>query len=203
MKIGILGGTFDPVHLGHLMLASSAHDEYHLDEVWFVPNASPPHKSAILASFSDRAEMIRLAVSEAALNGEDYLRLKLFEKDCGAVHYSYQTMRHLREEFPDNTYYFIIGADSLFKISTWMRPEILLKDCVLLAASRDKSAKDTMRREAEKLKKTYGADVRFLHTNKMSVSSEKIRREIKNGDSVKGEVPASVAKYMDENSLYR
>ena len=110
MRIGIMGGTFDPIHNGHLMLGEYAYQQFHLDEVWYMPNGNPPHKSnpEIRKDLQDRAEMTRLAIEEIP-----YFRLCTYEMDRKETSYSYQTMEYFKETYPQDEFYFIIGADSL------------------------------------------------------------------------------------------
>ena len=110
MKIGIMGGTFDPIHNGHLMLGQAAYEAFGLDEVWFLPNGNPPHKesSRIEASAKERVEMTRLAVS-----GIPYFRVEPYEAERDAVSCTWQTLEYFRSKYPDDQMFFIIGADSL------------------------------------------------------------------------------------------
>ena len=116
MRIGIMGGTFDPIHNGHLMLGEYAYQQFHLDEVWYMPNGNPPHKSnpEIRKDLQDRAEMTRLAIEEIP-----YFRLCTYEMDRKETSYSYQTMEYFKETYPQDEFYFIIGADSLFNLESF------------------------------------------------------------------------------------
>ena len=115
MKIGIMGGTFDPIHNGHLMLGQAAYEAFGLDEVWFLPNGNPPHKesSRIEASAKERVEMTRLAVSEIP-----YFRVEPYEAERDEVSCTWQTLEYFRGKYPDDQMFFIIGADSLFTMDT-------------------------------------------------------------------------------------
>ena len=115
MKVGIMGGTFDPIHNAHIMLAEYAFREYQLDEVWFMPNGNPPHKQNQKGrtDVGVRAEMVRLAIA-----GKNSFRLEEYEVHRKEISYSYETMEHFREIYPGHHFYFIIGADSLFSIET-------------------------------------------------------------------------------------
>ena len=135
MRIGIMGGTFDPIHNGHLMLGEYAYQQFHLDEVWYMPNGNPPHKSnpEIRKDLQDRAEMTRLAIEEIP-----YFRLCTYEIDRKETSYSYQTMEYFKETYPQDEFYFIIGADSLFNLETWKCPERLLKTEIGRASCRER-----------------------------------------------------------------
>ena len=134
MKIGIMGGTFDPIHNGHLMLGEYAYKEFQLDQIWFMPNGNPPHKSndTIESQTQNRVEMVKRAIA-----GIDYFVLQPYEVDNKAVHYSYKTLEYFKGVYPEHEFYFIIGADSLFAIENWKQPDRLLKTCVILAAYRE------------------------------------------------------------------
>lgn len=200
MKIGIMGGTFDPIHNGHLMLGEYAYRQFCLDEVWFMPNGNPPHKSndIIESQTNHRVEMVRRAIAE-----KDYFSLQLYEVENKEVNYSYKTMEHFKKAYPEYTFYFIIGADSLFSIEKWVHPEILLRDCIVLAAYRDDTGTDEMLSQIQYLNEKYGADIRLLNTPNVDISSSDIRERIKDGLSIRKMVPEAVFDYIEENQLFR
>lgn len=200
MKIGIVGGTFYPIHKGHLMLAEYAKKEYHLDKIWFMPNKIPPHKSnaSIEAMMKHRVEMVKLAIGA----NPDYV-LQPYEVEHTDVSYSYRTLEHFRETYPRDTFYFIIGADSLFAIESWVKPERILKSCVILAAFRDGKNLEEMQRQISYLNEKYGGDIRLLHTPNTDVSSTDIRRRLRCGETVGGMVPKEVETYMKEQHLFQ
>lgn len=200
MKIGIMGGTFDPIHNGHLMLGEYAYQEFQLDEVWFMPNGNPPHKSndTIESQTKNRVEMVRRAIA-----GKEYFSLQLYETKNKEVNYSYKTMEHFKRAYPEYTFYFIIGADSLFSIEKWVHPEILLSDCIVLAAYRDNTGTDEMLSQIQYLNDKYGADIRLLNTPNVDISSSDIRERIKDGLSIRKMVPEAVFDYIEENQLFR
>ena len=113
MKIGIMGGTFDPIHIGHLLLAQFAYEECALDEIWFLPNGNPPHKQTKEGqdALAHRVEMVRLAIDDVP-----YFKLCLHESRINRHSYTYKTMQELNALYPENEFYFILGADSLFAI---------------------------------------------------------------------------------------
>ena len=114
-KVGILGGTFDPIHTGHLILAETACEAFSLDYVLIMPNGNPPHKPGqVNASMEQRTRMAELAASD-----NDHFRVSDFEKTPQDYHYTYETLEFLTQEHPDTDYYFILGADSLVHFHTW------------------------------------------------------------------------------------
>lgn len=200
MKIGIMGGTFDPIHNGHLMLGRAAYTQFGLDEVWFMPNGNPPHKksSSIESDAEHRAFMTKLAIS-----GIREFKLQLYEIERKELSYSYETLEHFRRCRRENEFYFIIGADSLFAIESWVKPERIMSACTLLAACRDDaSTPEVLMEQAAYLEKKYHARIGILHTPLMKVSSHELRQMIKEGRPVAGYLPVSVEKYIKEEGLY-
>lgn len=199
MKIGIMGGTFDPVHNGHLMLGRYARDLFALDEIWFMPNGNPPHKEndSIESLTKHRVEMVRRAIT-----GEKNFVLQLYEVNRKEVNYSYLTMEHFKEEYPEDEFYFIIGADSLFALERWVKPERLLKTCVILAAYRDGKKTSEMEEQISYLNEKYNADIRLLRTPDVDISSSDIRQMLKEGKSIDEMVPNVVCKYIEEQHLF-
>lgn len=200
MKIGIMGGTFDPIHNGHLMLAETAFTQFSLDEIWFMPNGKPPHKQwrTIAADVEDRIAMTRLAIEERA-----GFKLELYEARREEVSYSYETLNHLTELYPNDSFYFIVGADSLFSIETWVHPEKIFPLCTVLAACRDEiDTKAEMGEQISYLCEKYHADIELLASPLMPVSSHELRKAIASGKSITGYVPKKVEEYILEEGLY-
>ena len=200
MKTGIMGGTFDPIHNGHLMLAREAYRRFALDEVWFMPNGHPPHKDqdSIGSDVADRVEMVRLAIeTEASFHLEPY------EANCKEVSYSYQTLSYLHQKYKDDDFYFIIGADSLFAIETWMHPELIFPQCTILAAYRDEiDTNEEMYEQINYLRGKYQAVIELLATPLLDISSSSLRRDIKSGISIERQVPPPVNEYIKKHNLY-
>lgn len=200
-KIGIMGGTFDPVHNGHLMLADTAYRQFDLDQVWFLPNGNPPHKKEenIGTDARHRSRMVALAIQ-----GRDYCRLEEYEVRRREVSCSYQTLEYFRKQYPEDEFYFIIGADSLFAIETWVHPERIFPACVILAACRDDhDSLEEMKAQVGHLKTVYPkARIQLLRSPLIPVSSSEIRRKIRAGLSIAEEVPGEVEDYIKEEELY-
>ncbi len=200
MKIGIMGGTFDPIHNGHLMLGEYAYRQYTLDQIWFMPNGNPPHKSSetIESQTKHRVEMVKLAIADT-----EYFVLQPYEVESKDVHCSYKTMEHFKEVYPEHEFYFIIGADSLFNLEKWVLPARLLKTCVLLAAYRDEKGTDEMLEQIRYLNQKYDADIRLLNTPNVDISSSDIRKLLKENKSIQEIVPESVKRYIENQQLYK
>ncbi len=200
MKIGIMGGTFDPIHNGHLMLGRAALEAFGLDRVWYMPNGNPPHKdsSSIETDVHDRVEMVRLAISSCR-----EFRLEPYEAKRREVSYSYSTMEYFRGIYPEDDFYFIIGADSLFMIDKWVHPERIFPTCTVLAAYRDEiNTRQAMEEKIRELTETYGARIRLLVTPLVRISSHELRNEVREGRSIAGYVPEAVNTYILEKHLY-
>ena len=200
-NIGILGGTFDPIHKGHLALGQQAYEQFKLDQIWFMPNGNPPHKKSetIKSTAEDRMKMTSLAIApfpEFVLQPYEALRA---EVSC-----SYQTMEHFSKIYPDDEFYFIIGADSLMAIETWVHPERIFPTCTILATYRNEvKTKEEMNRQIQYLSEKYHAKIRLLETPLMPVSSHELRASLQSGDSVSEYMPAAVCSYIKQHHLYR
>lgn len=203
MKIGIMGGTFDPIHNGHLSLAKSAYRMFRLDEVWFLPNGNPPHKEkrSLKEHVEDRGNMVDLAIEKFP-----YFKLCEYEMQRKEPSYSYETMETLKRKYPDHEFYFIIGADSLFSLEFWKCPERLLKVVTVLAAYRgEKDTAEKMDQQIRYLNQKFGSDIRLLAAPMLSISSGEIRGRIaKSGLEIVRElpIPEKVAAYIKEKGLY-
>ena len=131
-KIGILGGTFDPIHNGHLALGKQAYEQFSLDEIWFMPSGHPPHKKGrLVTEGKEREDMVKLAIASVP-----YFVYSDFELKREGNTYTAQTLSLLKEVYPQHEFYFIIGADSLYEIEQWYHPEMVMKQAVLLVAAR-------------------------------------------------------------------
>lgn len=199
-KIGIMGGTFDPIHNAHLMLGRQAWEEYGLDEVWFMPSHTPPHKTDhLVTGTKDRCEMVKLAIAEYP-----YFRFSDFEISRTGNTYTAQTLQLLKEAYPEHTFFFIVGADSLYHIESWYHPELVLGHVTMLAAGREcEDASCSLEEQAEYLRNKYGAAIFLLHSDTMHVSSQELRERENLGLGIGDLVPASVERYIREHGLYQ
>ncbi len=201
MKIGIMGGTFDPIHNGHLMLADTAYRQFELDEVWFLPNGNPPHKkeSSIGTDARHRSAMVALAIE-----GRDDYRVEEYEVRRREVSCSYQTLEYFQQKYPKDRFYFIVGADSLFSIETWVHPERIFPVCTILAACRDDhDNREKMEGQIRYLKGKYPkARIRLLQSPLMPVSSHELREAIRLGRNITEYVPKKVEAYIKREGLY-
>lgn len=197
-KTGIMGGTFNPIHNGHLALAHKALEQFALDEVLFMPCGVPYMKAGqkVLDGHL-RAEMTALAIRD-----NPRFVLSGLELEQAGNTYTYRTLECLKAADPSAAYYFIVGADSLFHMTQWVHPELIFANCCILAAVRDDKTRDEMEGRIRLLQREYGADIRLLETAQMNISSSDIRRKIAAGASIEGDVPASVRAYIERKGLY-
>ncbi len=201
MKIGIVGGTFNPVHVGHLMLGEYAYEEANLDAIWFMPNAIPPHKliTNTEVSNADRSTMLQLAIQE-----QPYFELCSYELEReDQVSYTYQTLEQFQSLYPEHSFYFIIGSDSLFDLESWRCPEKVLGLCTLLVACRENIDLAVVHKQIHYLQEKYGCQIQLLQMPLLEISSSTIRERVKQGKNIKYLVSNSVRHYIGTHHLYQ
>ncbi len=198
-KIGIMGGTFDPIHNGHLLIAENAKDQLGLDEVRFIPTGRSPHKQG--KNITDA--MHRLRMVELAIADNPAFLLDDRELCSNELSYSYITLEQMRMELSDDQLFFIMGGDSLRDFKTWCHPERICSCATLVAAIRDDCDHEHLMQYADDLKQSYDADVRLIRTPNLSVSSSELRGCVADHRSIRYQVPDEVHKYILENDLYK
>lgn len=199
-KVGIMGGTFDPIHIGHLILGENAYLQFDLDHVLFMPSGNPPHKQERQgrATTSQRVAMVSQAVSS-----NPHFKLSMAETHDDGYTYTRETLSRLVLENPDTDYYFIMGADSLFTFETWKEPEDICRLCTLVVAVRDHVKQDKLNRQIDYLKELFQAKIEKLDTPNIDISSGTIRNWICRGKSIKYYVPDDVIHYIEEHCMYQ
>ena len=186
-QIGIMGGTFNPVHLAHLGMAEQVRKQLHLDEIWFIPNNPPPHKQlAGNVSAKDRCAMLELATHD-----NPYFHVKLFEIMRGGTSYTVDTLRYLKKRAPRNQYYLIMGSDEVNDFENWREPETIALLSTLVGVRRQ----------------NYPQNPRFpmiwVDAPNLDISSSLIRKNVATGNSIRYLVPESVRLYIESRGLYR
>lgn len=201
MKIGIMGGTFNPVHNGHLSLADASLKQYFLDEVWFMPSGLPAHKANDeLLDAEKRLTMVKLAIAE-----KTGFAASSFEIDRAGFTYTADTMAALATEYPEHEFYFIIGGDSLMKFHKWVKPEIISRYTTLLAAGRNGYSQNELECHAIFLNREFGTKIFFVEMPELVISSNAIRTFCKNQQygEIKELVPEAVYRYITEHQLWK
>lgn len=198
-KIGILGGSFDPIHNGHLAIAMSAYRDFKLDEIWLIPAGHSPNKDEDkMTSAAVRAEMVALAAQDIP-----HFKLSTYEIDKEGTSYTYLTLSDFKEQYPDTTFYFIMGADSLDYFDEWRHPEIICQKATILVAVRDDMDLDDIQEKIAHIKEQFHAEIYPLSCAKVDISSSEIRADLAKGIIPTEELPKAVADYICANNLYQ
>lgn len=199
VRIGIIGGTFDPIHIGHLIIAQNAVTQYHLDQILFIPTGHSPHKDdKEIEQSAHRLEMIRLSIK----NNPDFY-FSAMEINAARTSYTYLTLQELHRTYPDWELYFIMGADSLDYLDKWMEPAEICRLATLLVAIRDDLDMNRIKNKAAELKRLYEADIRPIITPNVSVSSHNIRERVAKGEPIRYLVTPEVEEYIAHQCLYQ
>lgn len=196
IKVGIMGGTFDPIHIGHLILAMEAINYKNLDEVWFIPTGNPNFKQdKNVTDKQKRFEMVKIATQDnKKFNVCDY------EINKNGVTYSWETMKYLRENY-DYDFYFIMGEDSLMSVETWENAEDFLKNTKILACIRRQEEMSKLDVKIDDLK-SKGYFVEKIPSSFIDISSTKIREKVQSNQDFRYFVPNQVFEYIVRNKLY-
>jgi len=186
----VLGGTFDPIHFGHIKMAEFCFDVLKLDKIFLIPAGNPPHKKPIVP-YDHRVEMMRMAIED-----RPKFEIKELEKIEQAKNYTYTyyTLKKLNEEYPEDELFFLVGEDNISEIAYWFKYEELLDMAQFIVLSRENSNGHT-----KYLKK----DLRYIPMPVIDISSQEIRKRLINRKSIDGLVPEVVKDYIIDNNLYR
>ncbi|MEW6545329.1 MAG: nicotinate-nucleotide adenylyltransferase [Bacillota bacterium] len=198
-NIGIMGGTFDPIHLGHLVTAETARQAFHLRKVIFVPAGRPPHKEGrVITEAGDRYLMTVLAT----ISHPDFY-VDRIEIDREGPSYSVDTVAYFREQYPDSNLYFITGADAVLEICSWHNCHRLLSMCRVVAATRPGYDLAGLSRLADVVGEELFCRIVPLEVPALAVSSSDLRRQVAEGKSIRYLVPQAVEEYIHKHGLYR
>lgn len=197
-RIGIMGGTFDPIHVGHMLLAQAAYETLELEKVIFIPAGRPPHKKdrEVQVSNEYRAQMVKLAIED-----DDRFELDLREIYKQSYSYTIETIKELCTENPENKYYFIIGGDSLRDFHTWRNPEEIVKYCSIAASYRPGMA-ESLDELLEKNRNKYKGEFVKVPIPMLDISSHEIRSLINQGKEFRYYVPEKVYNIIKADNLY-
>ena len=193
MKIGIMGGTFDPIHNGHLIVAEYARERAELDEIWFMPTYQPPHKSDDpAADAADRAAMVAAAIADAPK-----LHVCTLELELGGTSYTFDTVTALQKKYPDHQFQWIIGADMIAYLPKWHRIDELVRLITFVGLERP-----GYEEPLAELPPFLREAIHMVQAPLIDLSSTEIRRRIREGLSVRYMLPDAVIHYMEENRIY-
>lgn len=199
-KVGIMGGTFDPIHVGHLILGETAYEQFGLDRVLFMPAGNPPHKKNRVGRATDDE---RLEMVHRAIESNPHFELSLAEMHPDGYSYTYRTLEFLKKEYPVCEYYFIIGADSLFDFDQWREPGRICAAAKIVVATRNHTSDVLLDQEMERLCKKYQGSFLKLESLNIDISSNMLRSFIRENRTIKYYVPDSVITYISEKNMYR
>lgn len=197
MKIGLMGGTFDPIHNGHLVLAEQVRTRFQMDKIIFIPAGIPPHKDMVVSK-EHRYEMTRLAIED-----NEFFEISTMELDQENVTYTIDTVKKMKEVYGDSTeVFFITGADAMIDLPNWKNFEELLTLCKFIGSTRPGIEESDLAGQINAIVKEYKADITITQVPALSISSTDIRRRVKYNLSIKYLLPSKTEKYIYDNCLY-
>ncbi len=206
-RVGIMGGTFNPIHNGHLAIAQKAREQFALDQVLFMPSGVPYMKDQReVLPIETRCAMTALAIKD--LPGFELSEIEMSDVAQGKNTYTCDTLQKLKIVDPEAAYYFILGADSLYAIEKWEKPALIFKNCTIFAAVRreepenSQAATKPLSAQAQYLREKYHASVEILEFAGIDISSTKIREKVRKGESLRGLLPEAVERYIIAEHLY-
>ena len=197
VNIGIMGGTFDPIHYAHLATAEYVRETYNLDIILFIPTGNPPHKSNLRTDKKDRYNMVLLAI----MNNDDFIASDMEIKRNYRT-YTIDTLKELNKIYPNANIYFITGADTICDMQNWRNVEENFKLATFIAANRPGVNSKEAKEKIEILKSKYNANIRSVDVPSLDISSTYIRNRIKSGKSIKYLIPEYVESYIREKKIY-
>ena len=198
-RVGLLGGTFNPPHLGHLVCAQEAHAQLGLDRVLFLPVHAPPHKEAV----GDPGVEVRVALCEAAVAGDARFAVSRAEADVPGRSYTVDTLNRLHDARPDDQLTFIVGGDMAASLPQWREPQAILELCTIGAAARDGVGREEVLERLDRELPGASSRIEFFDMPRIDISSTLIRRRVAAGEPVRYLVPDGVAATIEREGLYR
>jgi len=199
MKIGLLGGTFDPIHEGHIALARKVLAARSLDEIWVIPSHIPPHRNEPIALPDQRYHMCKLA-----LENKEHFVLSDIEYNRREKSFFIDTINYLKSRYPNRDFFFIIGIDAFLDFLSWKEPIKLLHECKLIVINRPGyKSEEFYNFMNTTILKDYNDSVSYLNIETPNVSSTEIREKIKNGDDVSSLLDKHVLEYINQKGLYK
>lgn len=196
-KLGIFGGSFNPVHKGHIYLLKSLKEKLGLSKVLVMPSSVPPHKD-ILEKVPDEK---RIDMLKKALEGIEGVEISLFEIENGGKSYTYFTLEEMKRLYPESEIYFLVGSDMFLSLDSWFNYPKIMDMAVFCAIPREKENR-TLLKEKQKYFESLGYKTEVLDIEPLDISSSLIREKIKKGEKIDGLLPKSVEEYIRNNKLY-
>lgn len=197
MKLGLIGGTFNPIHYGHLIISEYIRNNYNLDKVVFLPSGMPPHKLNNVAPSCHRKNMVELAIES-----NPFFKISLQEINREGRSYTVDTLKEFKDQYSNDEIYFIIGADSLFELTTWKDFKTIAKLTNFIVGGRPGQSESDILKKMKELKDIYGFNIDYIKVPLVEISSTLIRENIKNNKSIKYLVSEKVEEYIYSNKLY-
>lgn len=198
-RFAVMGGTFDPIHYGHLVTAEAVRDKFKLDKVLFMPTGNPPHKMGRATSDPNH----RYLMTVLATITNPYFEVSRLEIDRAGITYTVDTIKELRRIYGNNAeIYFITGADAILEIFTWYNVEELFKICTFVAATRPGFHGKDMEQKLNEIKSKYKEEIFSIEVPSLAISSTDIRNRIKNGKTIRYLLPEAVEHYIRNRNLY-
>lgn len=199
MKIGIFGGTFNPIHIGHLILAQNALDFCDLSEVIFIPTGcSYLKEQKHILPKNERLKMVEIAITDNPM-----FSLSTIETDTEGNTYTCETLAKLKKIYPNDELCFIIGADTLYSIDSWKNPDEIFSLSSIIAAPRDNHSLDELKKQIKYLEDKYNATIYLMDSENIEISSSVIRSKISKGSSARYYLPKNVSDYINSNNFYK
>ncbi|WP_055668323.1 nicotinate-nucleotide adenylyltransferase [Desnuesiella massiliensis] len=199
MKIGVFGGTFDPIHNGHLYIANEALKKLNLDQVIFMPSGNPPHKiKKVITDGNIRYEMVNMAVRDYKLFGvSDY------EIRKQGLSFTFETLEYLNKLYENSTLYFITGADCLIDLHTWKAIDRILNACTFVVFNRPGYSKEDILKQKSIIEERFNKEIIFIELLNLEISSSYIRNSIKENLRVDYFLPSGVYNTIEALDLYK
>lgn len=192
MNIGLFGGTFNPIHIGHLIMAQETAEAFQFEKVLLIPSANPPHKSsAEVISAIHRFEMVQLAIANHPL-----FEISDVEYQRKGKSYTVDTIQYFRKSYSPDELHWIVGGDAILDLHLWKNPKTILENCRLIATTRPGF-------DVTKIKKIYQDQIRFIEITNIDISSTQIRKRIKEKKSIRYYLPNVVEQYIQKHHLYQ
>lgn len=199
MRIGLIGGTFNPIHHGHLILSEYVRENCKLDKIIFIPTGLPPHKAWSAVEDPE----IRLKMTKIGIERNKYFNVSDIETYREGVSYTIDTITELKNLYPKDQLYFIMGADSLFELPTWKYYEKLISTTNIIVVNRPGGKNNLIGAKIKEYEDLFGANIIEIKSPLIDISSSDIRNRVKGGKSIKYLVPHKVEEYILQKSLYK